>query len=252
MFGQEDGEPLILITGYGTARDLWPRSLIEPLSENFKVITFDNRGVWETTRGDSQVSIFQMARDTIGLMDALFIKRANILGWSMGSLIAQEVALKVPDRVSRLALYATKCGGPEEVPPEEWVLEALTDTEGTMAERYKRMNSTMFPKEFLEKHPDPRDFYPHVEGYASDDIIIAQSMAFYNWPGTHDKLQNIRIPTLLIAGDADAIIPIENSKIIHKKIKHSRLEILEGAGHGAMFQFPEIFSKKVVDFLEKG
>lgn len=252
IHGSEDGEPVILIMGFGSARDLWPLELIDTLAEHFKVITFDNRGVYESSKGDKEISIPQMTIDTIGLMDTLKIEETNLLGWSMGSLIAQEIALSSPERVKRLVLYASKCGGPDEIYPEKWVLDALTNMDGTIAERFQRMNSTMFPKEFLTDHPDPRDYYPPVKGYATEDIIMAQSMAFGTWKGTYDRLDGIKAPTMMISGDKDMIVPTQNSNILHGKIEHSQMEKIEGAGHGAMFQLPFEFNEKVLGFfLEK-
>ena len=91
------GYPLIMIMGYGSTRNLWEDKLIDTLSKEFKVIIFYNRGMGETTVGISDFTIEQFADDTYGLLKALNIKKAHILGWSMGSYIAQELTLKYPD-----------------------------------------------------------------------------------------------------------------------------------------------------------
>jgi pimeloyl-ACP methyl ester carboxylesterase len=107
-FGQ--GQPLIMIIGSSSTMDLWPPEVLSRLSSSYRVIIFDNRGMGNTTASPGNFSILQFAEDTAGLMDALGIKSAHILGWSMGSFIAQELALNHPEKVDKLVLYAGNCG----------------------------------------------------------------------------------------------------------------------------------------------
>lgn len=99
-----DDNPIVLITGCCTTMDMWSPILLKELSSNRSVIIFDNRGAGESTEGTKEFSINQFANDTIGLLDALKIERADILGTSMGSFIAQELTLKNPNRVNNLIL----------------------------------------------------------------------------------------------------------------------------------------------------
>lgn len=94
--GNANVNPIVLITGASTTMDMWSPTLLKELSSNRSVIIFDNRGAGESTAGTKEFSINQFANDTIGLLDALNIERADILGSSMGSFIAQELALKYP------------------------------------------------------------------------------------------------------------------------------------------------------------
>ena len=100
VFGS--GYPLILIMGYGSTMNLWESALISKLASRFKVIIFDNRGAGISTTGTEPFSIVQFCEDTTGFMDALGIQQAHVLGWSMGSLIAQELILRHPSRVNKL------------------------------------------------------------------------------------------------------------------------------------------------------
>ena len=114
------GNPILLINGYSFTMDSWDPTLLETLASNHTVIVFDNRGIGNTTSGNGQQSsVGQFANDTAGLLDALDIKKADVLSWSMGGAIAQELTLNNPDRVGRLILYAIGCGGPDSVPPSE-------------------------------------------------------------------------------------------------------------------------------------
>jgi len=104
-----EGYPLVMIMGYGSTMKLWDPMLIRSLSAYYKLIIFDNRGMGNTETGKLPFSIEQFADDTAGLMDALGIRQAHVLGWSMGGLIAEEVALRHPGKVNKLILYAAHC-----------------------------------------------------------------------------------------------------------------------------------------------
>ena len=110
------GDPFLLISGSGNALDVWPLSMLQELSSNHTVIIFDNRGVGNTTSGIKPFSIQQFANDTVGLLDALKIQKADVLGFSMASFIAQEITLMHPEKVNRLILYGASCGGQEGIP----------------------------------------------------------------------------------------------------------------------------------------
>ena len=111
LFGT--GEPVILIMGFGGSMNNWDVDLIKELSTRTTTIIFDNRGVGRTTHGKKKSSIDQFANDSAGLLDALDIKKASVIGFSMGGMIAQELALTYPEKVNKLILYASYCGGNE-------------------------------------------------------------------------------------------------------------------------------------------
>jgi len=114
MFGK--GDPILLISPAQADMNNWEPSLIGTLSANHTVIVFDNRGVGNTSTGIKPFFIQQFANDTAGLLDALKIQKADVLGYSLGSFIAQQLAVTHPDKVNRLVLIATTCGGKESIP----------------------------------------------------------------------------------------------------------------------------------------
>jgi pimeloyl-ACP methyl ester carboxylesterase len=114
IFGS--GYPLLLIMGYGSTMNLWESGLISKLASQFKVIIFDNRGIGSSGIGTNEFSIEQFCEDTSEFMDALGIQQAHVLGWSMGSLVAQELVLRHPSKVNKLILYAAYCSA-EMFPP---------------------------------------------------------------------------------------------------------------------------------------
>jgi predicted alpha/beta-fold hydrolase len=111
------GEPFLLISGLGGTMDSWLPSTLKNLSTNHTVIVFDSRGVGNTTTGTKPFSIQQLANDTTGLLEALKIQKADVLGFSMGSFVAQQLAVTNPEKVNRLLLVAASCGGKESIPP---------------------------------------------------------------------------------------------------------------------------------------
>jgi hypothetical protein len=114
VFGK--GDPLLLISGAGNTMDSWGPSNLRELSLNHTVIIFDNRGIGNTTTGTKPFSVQQFANDTFGLLEALKIQKADVLGYSLGSFVAQQLTVTHPEKVNRLVLIAATCGGKEAVP----------------------------------------------------------------------------------------------------------------------------------------
>jgi pimeloyl-ACP methyl ester carboxylesterase len=140
------GEPLIMIMGYSGAMDLWDPRLVNLLAKHYRVIVFDNRGMGNTTSSDKEYTIRLFADDTAGLMDALGIKKAHVMGWSMGTNIAQELTLDYPEKVDKLILYAGDTGGKEALPPSPQVIAVLENTTGTEREQGERLFLELSPR----------------------------------------------------------------------------------------------------------
>ena len=143
-----DGFPFLLIRGLSSDVYRWPSSFVKEISHKFKVILFDNRGAGRTDKPDIEYSIKMMADDTVGLMKAMNIEKANILGYSMGGSIAQEVVLNYPERVNKLLLCGAGCGGPNAKAATAEVLNLLTfDRKGMTPEQVLRKTlPILFPE----------------------------------------------------------------------------------------------------------
>jgi pimeloyl-ACP methyl ester carboxylesterase len=248
VFGK--GYPLVLIMGYSGTMDLWQPRVLAALARRYRVIIFDNRGMGETPSSEKPFSIEQFADDTAGLLDALGIKQAHVLGWSMGTNIALEFALRYPEKVNKLILYAADCGGKEAIQPSAEVVQAMTDTSGTEEERGMRMLKTLFPEQWLKVNPDPGKYFPPVTESSSPENIRRQWDAMMKWAGAYSRLKQIRQRTLLITGADDVSTPPANSLMLAGEIPGARLVQINGAGHGLMYQYPEEFSKTLLLFLE--
>ena len=247
IFGE--GDPLILIMGYSGTMDLWAPEMLKELASQYKVIIFDNRGMGKTTASDKEFTIELFADDTRGLLDALGIERAHVLGWSLGTYIAQELTLRYPDRVEKLILYAGDSGGKEAIYPGPEIMDALGDTSASPAERGERLLATLFPQKWLKEHPDPRTYFPEVTETSPPENIERQYQAWQNWKGTYSRLAKITQPTLLITGADDVNTPWQNSLMMIDLIPGAWLVQLEGGGHGVMYQYPKKFSRIVLTFL---
>jgi len=158
MFGE--GEPIVLITGYSATMDLWCPEMLAGLASHYKVIIFDNRGMGKTTASDKEFTIELFAEDTADLMNTLNINHAHVAGWSMGSYVAQELALKYPEKVDKLILYAADCGGQEAIYPDPEILTVLADASDMTDDREELLFRLLFPEEWLEDHPDPSTYFP--------------------------------------------------------------------------------------------
>jgi pimeloyl-ACP methyl ester carboxylesterase len=258
QFGQS--KPILFISGTSQTKDAWEPTLLSQLAAtNHTVIVFDNRGIGETTVGTQPFSIKQFASDTAGLLDALQIEKAEFFGASLGSFIAQELTLNYPQKVDRLILHATYCGGNETVYPSGQALELIMTLASaqvlqnmTAEEQAMVLAQIMFPAEWLEQHPEILNTVIQLapSRSATPEIIQQQGLASGTWKGSCDRLSGITQPTLLIVGDQDVVLPAANSVMMSQRIPNSQLVIIEGTGHGAMWQVPDESTSYIQNFLQ--
>jgi len=244
------GYPVVFINGFASTMDMWNPPVLEKIAEHFHVFIFDNRGTGFSSSSAKEISIPLLAADTAVLMDELGISSAHILGFSMGASVAQELALTVPEKCSRLVLVAGECGGSEAVTMEPEILRQLTDKSGSAMEVVNRMFSLIFPSSWLAGH-DPFRYCPDVCETTSEDTVARQAAALSGWTGSFSRLGEIRSPTLVITGTDDYIVPPVNSRLIRNGIPGADLVEIPGAGHGLMYQDPDTFSTYVLEFLKR-
>jgi pimeloyl-ACP methyl ester carboxylesterase len=231
--------------------DMWNPLLLEQLaSANYTVIIFENRGVGESTVGTKEFSISQFANDTLGLLNALKISKADVLGWSMGGFIAQQLAVTNPDKVDNLILYATSCGGPNDRPTPPEVMQIVTNASMSQEERMQKLAPLFFaPASWFKSHPDYLNYFPIPKEYPiPQQIHLQQLEAAANWTGTCNVLSNITQPTLVIVGTDDD--PAPDSLTLAEGILGSWLIRIRDAGHGLMYQHPSEFNRVIMTFLE--
>ena len=229
IFGK--GGPILLISAAGMNMDAWEPSILRNLSSNHTVIVFDSRGVGNTTTGTKPFSVQQYANDTVGLLDALKIQKADVLGFSQGSFTAQELALTHPEKVERLILYAASCGGKESISPSPEFFKS------------SRAYISNLSKGVITPHP----------GFTLNTVMqqnkVVLSWLATNWSGICDQLRGISKPTLIIAGTDDDVVPSSNSLVIATKIPGAWVVQIRNAGHDLMYQYPVKFNKVLQTFL---
>ncbi len=205
----------------------------------------------QTTIGDTNKnsSISQFANDTAGLISALGFNKASVLGWSMGGFIAEELALNHPEKVERVILYATSCGGKEAIFPSPDVLKNITDSTGSPKEQHDRFAYMMFSKEWIKQVPKYSDYLPVSNESTAASSIERQWNAILNWGGACSRIHLITQPTLVIGGTSDALTLPANFVLLTERIQGAWLIQIAGGGHGLMYQYPDALSQSILLFL---
>ncbi len=243
------GDPFLLISGLGGTHNDW-RRLLPSLSAEHRVIVFDNRGAGETVASDEAFSIPLMASDAKAVLDAANVESAHILGMSMGGMIAQEFALNYPEKTRSLILTVTNCGGDEIIHAQPEVYFALQgrgvatpeDAFWAMAEFIYDQNT---PRERIAEDLAAREGI-----FTKPENFMRQLQAIMTWQGTHSRLSNIKVPTLVIGGINDQLIPCANSKIIADQIPNAEFVELENSSHIFTTDQTEKSVAEVLDFLK--
>jgi len=250
---QGNGFPLVMINGLGANKDFWDPRMIQELSKNFKTVMFDNRGAGHTDVSDRECTIKLFADDTAGLMDALRVTRAHVLGVSMGGMIAQELALNYPEKVEKLVLCSTHCGGSKSIPASQEVLGMLTaDRSGFSAEEIARNTVPLIlTKDFIDNNPDSVELVIQqiLRAPISNEAFSRQLTACMNF-NTCDRLSGIKAPTLVLHGKRDILIPPENGSILAKAIPNAKLAYFENSAHGLIEEMEKVLPI-LLDFLSE-
>lgn len=254
IHGPPDGPPLVLIGGWASYRWIWFRQ-VPTFKEKYKCIVFDNRGAGKTSKPDIQYTMEMFAADTVGLMDALGIQSAHILGISMGGLIAQQVAISYPEKVRSLILVSTHFGGPNSIPMDDRNMALLialpTETISKEQAREMRYRAT-FSEQFLREN---RDVIEHIDEWAEKlptplFAQVHQSLAVGAF-NAEEKVKNITASTLIIHGDSDRAVPTKNGELLAKIIPISRLSLIKGGSHFSIIEKYQEFNKIVMDFIDE-
>lgn len=244
-----EGPALLLIAGLpATAKD-W-RPFAERLADSFTVVSFDNRGSGRSDKPESYYSIEGFADDAANLIEELGIEAPHVFGFSMGGMIAQELAIRHGDSISRLVLGCTDPGGERAVQPAEEVAEGFTYEGDDWGHRVRLLAPHAFAPDFRESNPEAYEAF--VEAKTED---VQPLYAYRRQLGAavrhdaYDRLGEIDNPTLVITGTEDAAVPPENSEFLHQEIPDSRLEYVPDAGHLFFIEKPEETAAILKSFL---
>jgi len=243
------GPPVLLIMGLSFTHEMWYR-VLPWLTQRYRTILFDNRGMGRSNVPRGPYRISQLADDAMAVLDAAQVPAAHIIGASMGGMISQEIALRHPQRVLSLLLGCTSYGGlfarwpdfsrrPRKLPLAE---NSVMDRELAIAPLLYS-DSTPYEK-ILE------DIQLRCQCTWTYKGFWNQFAGILLW-NSYLRLPRIRIPTLVVHGDEDRLIPPQNGKVVASRIPGARLEIIRGAGHILTTDQPEICAKLLLDFLDE-
>jgi len=254
------GPPLVLIMGVDGTMFTWDPALVAALAAHHRVILFDNRGTGASTPADVRgLSDPEQARDTAGLMNALHIRRADVLGWSMGGEIAQELALRYPRLVSRLVLAAADPGGTAPQTTNPHVIAVFSNPSPSVPD----LLSTLFPP---GQSAAANAYVQRVlrwPGLTANSLNVPPQTATEQFAavgrrwhcagcGTYSRLRQIRIPVLITDGAQDVVVPPKNSRLLHARIRNSTLRIYSDSDHAHLFQYYQRYAAEVNRFLNHG
>jgi pimeloyl-ACP methyl ester carboxylesterase len=245
------GRPLLLIPGLGASRLSWT-SQIDRLSPHFRLLVLDNRDAGDSALGTSQYTIADLADDGAALLVTLRLPSACVMGWSMGGAIAQELIDRHPACVTRLALVATTPGGKVQVPPPTSMgpFLARTDTE-TIEARVRRTYPHLAAPGYMAAHPGDLDAIVFAqESQPMSNVSYRRQLgAMVGWPGIGEGLSRIAVPTVVIHGDLDPLLPYANGQYLAAHIPGSSLYTYHGVGHLPPIEAADRFARDTIAFL---
>jgi pimeloyl-ACP methyl ester carboxylesterase len=251
-FGKTGAAPLIFNQHFRGTMDYWDPAVTDGLAENREVILFNNAGV-SSSSGRVPTSFQEMGANAITFIKALGLSKVDVLGFSIGGMVAQEIVVQAPDLVRRLILVGTGPRGADMStsksaemfagsydPPEHlWLAVHFSPSSSSQAAGLA----------FLERKLKRKDRDPEV----SEEAAAAQREAIGKFTarneGVLDYLKDIRHPTLIVQGSNDAIIPTMNSYILQQNLPNAQLILYPDANHGSFYQYPDLFVSHADEFL---
>src|SRR6266540_3047847 len=253
--GPTTGIPLVLVTHLAAVLDNWDPRVVDGVATERRVIAFDNRGVGATT-GATPRTIQAMAKDAAMFIRALGLAQVDLLGFSMGGMIAQVIAQNDPELVRRLILAGTGPAGGEGI-TDVTKLSHLDTARGLLTLQDPKQflfftrtpNGRQAGKQFLarlKERTENRDKAISVRSY------LAQLSAIHSWglERPHD-LSTVVQPVLVANGESDRMVPTQNSADLARRLPNSDLVIYPDAGHGGIFQFHAQFVERALAFLQQ-
>jgi pimeloyl-ACP methyl ester carboxylesterase len=244
-----EGRPLVLVMGLAGSMDAWPPGFVDALAAHRRVITFDNEGIRHTTLGAGTLTIGRMADDVASLIRALRLRRADVLGWSMGGMIAQALARRHPERVRRLVLCATAPGNGRATPPAADVINQLATGTANVFQLLFPPGHDSAAQAFARAITS----YPNAGPAAPPEVTRAQLAASGTWLGGGDPsgrpVRRLRLPVLVGGGALDRLLPVANQRYLARALPNARLRVYRDAAHGFMFQHRRAFLRQIERFL---
>src|SRR5271168_3492377 len=255
-FGKAGGVPLVFNMHYLGTMDYWDPTVTDGLAPDREVILFDNAGV-SSSSGEVPTTFEQMGANAVAFSRALGLKKADMLGFSIGGMVAQEITLQAPDLVRKLILVGTGprggegmasltqvakriFGAPYDPPEHLWLAVLFSPSDAGQVAGLRFLKR----KHLRQQGRDPE---------VNEKVSPAQVAALEKWGvqqrGSYDYLKTIKQPTLVVNGSNDVIMPTVNSFIMQQNIPNAQLIIYPDSNHGAHHIYPELFVEHATLFL---
>jgi len=253
VHGPSDAPPLICIEGWGYSLWMWFRQ-IPTFKEKYRCVVFDNRGVGRSSMPDYPYTMKMFANDTIGLMDALDIPSAHILGISMGGFIAQQVAISYPEKVRSLILGSTSFAGPNSISAADktqaLMFASATETLSKEQAMEMRYSVTFSPNFYEENKPLIKQIIEWREKRPQPLYARANQASATLGLNLEPEVEEISCPVLVIHGDSDLIVPSKNAEMLADALPKAKLVLIEGGPHLSFIEYYEKFNEEVLNFLD--
>lgn len=250
------GHSLVFIAGVGYGKWFWHK-VISGLAEKFTVITFDNRGAGDSDKPDGPYTVSMMAADTAGVLDALNIKNAYVMGHSLGGYIAQELIVTRPDLIGKLILASTNFGGAKVIPITPEAMQVLTNRSGDPVELVKRGIAIACAPGFAEKYAaiaqellQYRFTNPVPPAQYAAQVAAGAGTMAYTDEHVDARMRAIQVPTLLLFGEFDNVVPPGNADLMAQKIAGAKIKIIPNTGHVFPIEDPSATVKAITEFLK--
>jgi len=249
--GPDDAPPLLLVMGMGFSSRAWA-SLPRLLAGQFRVITFDNRGTGRSSGTGVVFRVRDMAEDAAAVLDAANAGEAFVFGISMGGMVALELALRHPERVRKLGLGATFAGWLRSRKPSPSVVGGVL-LGGVLSRvgAHRILGDILVSTGFVRSDYDRLSVWI-VNGERVRPHVLVQQMTAVTLHNATSRLGSLRVPTLVLTGDSDRLVPEENSRRLAGMIPGARFELLPGAGHCFPLEQPAATVAQLVRFFGEG
>jgi pimeloyl-ACP methyl ester carboxylesterase len=245
-----EGEPLLLIEGLGQSMWAW-REQVPVFAEHFRTIAYDTRGTGRSVVPEVPYGIDDLARDAADVLDG---RPAHVVGLSMGGYTALTLALARPELVRSLVLAGTGAGGADRVPRPQEIRDAYGAAVGLPFDEYGRMTMPMtFSPGWTERNSDRFDeiLAARAEHPTPDVTLDAHLQVCYGFYNRGTEVERIDTPALVLHGDADVVVPVENGRMLASRLPNASYHELPGLGHNLQLEDPATFNQLVLEFLQR-
>ena len=236
---QGSGSPLLMIIGLSFSLLDWGKEFTNLLAQHYQLILFDNRDAGLTSQSTSSYDIVKMADDAAGLLEALNINKAHVFGVSMGGAIAQQLALKYPEKLDKLILGCTFAGGE---------CSQFGDISGLIT---GDLLPLLFTPSFIQNNrQELEDLLKETTPFHSQGEALHRQLQALATHNTCDTLSNIKTNTLVLTGDKDVAIPSVNINVLVRAIPNAKFEIIADAAHGFFYSHADKTAQLIHSFLQ--